>query len=351
MEGDQRIVAQRAASGKAELAHRAAGGSVMRSLSRNRFLILGRAGMDLYADPPGTRIEKARSFAAHLGGSAANIAVALARQGAATDLLTRLSDDAVGRFCLAELDRYGVGRAHVQLTGGERRSSLAVVETRAEGCQSVIYRNHAADLALSLADVGSVEFSDYGALVVTGTALAEEGSRVATLAALRRARAAGIVTVMDVDYRPYSWHSWEVAGRVNLEGARLSDIIVGNDLEFGLLAGRVEDGLARARSLVAEGAAIVVYKKGEDGAVTFARGEEIATGIYRTRALKPTGAGDAFMGGFLAALAAGRPLRAAVLRGSAAAAIVVSRVGCAPAMPSAGELDHFIATQPEPEAN
>lgn len=53
----------------------------MQNLSRNRFLVLGRAGMDLYADPPGTRIEEARSFAAHLGGSAANIAAALVRQG------------------------------------------------------------------------------------------------------------------------------------------------------------------------------------------------------------------------------------------------------------------------------
>nr|WP_284163358.1 5-dehydro-2-deoxygluconokinase [Frigidibacter sp. SD6-1] len=320
----------------------------MHGLARNRFLILGRAGMDLYADPPGTRIEEARSFAAHLGGSAANIAVALARQGAAAELITRLSDDAVGRFCLAELDRYGVGRSHVRLSGGERRASLAVVETRGEDCQSVIYRNHAADLALEVADVEAIDFRDFGALVVTGTALAEEGSRAATLMALRRARAAGIATVMDVDYRPYSWRSWEVAGRVNLDAARLCDIIVGNDLEFGLLAGRAEDGLAKARSLVAEGAAIVVYKKGENGAVTFARDEEIATGIYETRALKPTGAGDAFMGGFLAALAAGQPLRAAVLRGSAAAAIVVARVGCAPAMPTAAELDSFIASQPEP---
>ncbi|MCY1127968.1 5-dehydro-2-deoxygluconokinase [Frigidibacter sp. RF13] len=320
----------------------------MQNLSRNRFLILGRAGLDLYADPPGTRIEEARSFAAHLGGSAANIAVALVRQGAEADLATRLSDDAVGRFCQAELDRYGIGRAHVRLTGGERRASLAVVETRAEDCQSVIYRNHAADLALEVADIDSIDFRDYGALVVTGTALAEEGSRAATLTALRRARAVGIATVMDVDYRPYSWRSWEVAGRVNLEAARLSDIIVGNDLEFGLLAGRVEDGLAKAQGLVAEGAAIVVYKRGEHGAVTFARGEEIATGIYRTEALKPTGAGDAFMGGFLAALAAGQPLRGAVLRGSAAAAIVVSRVGCAPAMPTGTELDAFIASQPEP---
>lgn len=320
----------------------------MQSLSRNRFLVLGRAGMDLYAEPPGTRIEDACSFAAHLGGSAANIAAALTRQGAAVELLTRVSDDAVGRFCLAELGRYGIGRRHVGLIGGEMRSSLAVVETRADNCQSIIYRNGAADFALTAADVSAVDFPAFGALVITGTALARARSRKATLAALHRAREARIVTVMDVDYRPYSWASREEAGRISLKAAQLCDILVGNDLEFGLLAGRVEDGLTKARSLVAEGASVAVYKMGERGAVTVTANEEIATGVYRTRALKPTGAGDSFMGGFLAALAVGRPLREAVLRGSASAAMVVARVGCAPAMPTSSEVDAFLAAQPDP---
>lgn len=315
----------------------------MHSLSRNRFLVLGRAGMDLYADPPGTRIEAARSFVAHLGGSAANIAVALARQGSHAALLTRLSDDAVGRFCLAELDRYGIDRSHVALADGLRRTSLAVVETRATDCQSVIYRNGAADLAPSADDVSAVDFAALGALVITGTALAEEGSHAATLAALAAAKAAGIVTVMDVDWRPTSWPSPDAAARAKREVAALCDIVVGNDEEFGLLAGQADRGLDHARALVANGAAIAIYKRGERGAITITPGSETATGIYRTEALKPTGAGDAFLGGLLAALAAGRPLREATLRGSATAAMVVARVGCAPAMPTTAELDAFLA--------
>lgn len=320
----------------------------MQSLSRNRFLVLGRAGMDLYADPIGARIETTGGFVAHLGGSAANIAVALTRQGARAGLLTKVSDDAVGRFCLAQMDHYGVARRHVGLTTGEARNSLAVVETRAENCQSVIYRNNAADFALAAEDVAAVDFAAYGALVITGTALAQEPSRSATMVALAGARAAGIATVMDVDYRPYSWVSAKVARRVNLEAARLCDVVIGNDEEFGLLAGSHAAGLATARALVAGGAAVAVYKMGEKGAVTLSAAGEFTSGIYRTAALKPTGAGDAFMGGFLAALAGGRDLRAAVLRGSANAAMVVARVGCAPAMPDRAELDAFIASHPEP---
>lgn len=316
----------------------------------NSFVVLGRAGMDFYADPPGTRVEDAERFAAHLGGSAANIAAALVKLGCRASLITCLSEDAVGRFCLAALGRYGIGRRHVRLAGGGVRTSLAVTETRNADCQSVIYRNGAADFALNGEDIAAVDFAAHDALVVTGTALAAEPSRSATMHALARAREAGLTTILDIDYRPYSWDSAEAAGRVSLAAARASDIIAGNDVEFGLLAGHEDQGLPLARRLVAEGAAIAIYKMGERGAVTISRQEEFATGIYRTGALKPTGAGDSFMGGLLSGLVLGLPLREAVLRGSAAAAITVSRVGCAPAAPSAGELDSFLRNRSEPDA-
>lgn len=317
-------------------------------LAGKRFAVLGRAGMDLYADPTGTRIEEAGRFVAHLGGSAANIAVALARQGAAPALISALSDDAVGRFCLAQLDHYGISRAHVAQVAGEARSSLAVVETRVDNCQSVIYRNNAADFHFCNNDVETVDFSQFDCLVITGTALAQDPSRGATMLALERARAAGCVTVMDVDYRPYSWTSAAEARAINLAAAQMCNIVVGNDVEFGLLAGGIENGLACARDMAAQSAEICVYKMGEKGAVTICNGVEISTGIYKTDALKPTGAGDAFMGGFLAGLAVRQTLRDSVLRGSANAAMVVARVGCAPAMPTAAELNDFLTRHPAP---
>ena len=304
--------------------------------------------MDLYADPPGTRMEEATRFAAHLGGSSANIAVALVRQGCRAALVTRVSDDAVGRFCLAQLDAYGVDRSHVRAEGGEARNSLAVVETRLENCQSVIYRNGAADFAMTDADVEAVDYAAFSALVTTGTVLAAEPSRSAAFRAFDLARAAGLPLVLDLDYRPYSWPSQAFAAEVCGRAAALCDVVVGNDVEFGVLAGDPDRGLEVARGMVGQGAQIVVYKMGEKGAVTITPDGEFATGIYRTGALKPTGAGDSFLGTMLAGLAAGLPVRDAVLRGSAAAAMVVARVGCAPAMPTGPELDDFMAGHPGP---
>lgn len=317
-------------------------------LAGKNFLVIGRAGMDLYADPPGTRIEEATRFTTALGGSSANIAVALTRAGCRAALLTCVSDDAVGRFCLAQLHAYGIDCHHVRAVPGEARNSLAVVETRIDDCQSVIYRNNAADSAMTVLDVEAVDYTAFSALVTTGTVLAAEPSRSAAFRAFDLARAAGLPLIFDVDYRPYSWPSAAVAAEVYSRAAALCDVIIGNDVEFGFMAGEAASGFEKARSLIADGAQIVVYKRGEKGAVTITRDGEFVTGIFPTQALKPTGAGDSFLGTFIAAVASGRPVWDAVLRGSAAAAMVVARVACAPAMPTAAELDAFLATHPGP---
>ena len=319
-------------------------------LAGNRFVIIGRAGMDFYPDPPGTKTEHATQFVSCLGGSSANIGVAIVKLGGSADLVTCVSDDAIGRFALNELDRYGVGRAHVRSVGGEARNSLAVVETTVEDHQSVIYRNGAADFEMTEADVTGVDYGRYDALITTGTVLAAEPSRSATFKGFELAKAAGLPLIFDIDYRPYSWPSPEVAAEVYSRAGAMCDVIVGNDVEFGFMAGGYDRGLDKARELVAEGAKIAVYKMGEKGAITITPEGEIETGIYRTKALKPTGAGDSFMGGFVSGLAEGRAVREAVLRGSAAAAMVVARVGCAPAMPTRDELDTFLRDHAGPSA-
>ena len=125
------------------------------------------------------------------------------------------------------------------------------------------------------------------------------------------------------------------------EATSICDIIVGNDEEFVVLAGS-QDGLALAEKLSQRMERIVVYKRGEKGCTTFSTEGRFDTPVYPVAALKPTGAGDAFMGGFISGLVAGIPLQEAVRRGAATAAIVVARVGCAPAMPNAAEVQVFM---------
>ena len=124
-------------------------------------------------------------------------------------------------------------------------------------------------------------------------------------------------------------------------------MIVGNDDEFGFIAGDYSKGLDKAREL-SETVPLIVYKMGEKGALTFHQGEEIRTGIYPVEALKPTGAGDSFMAGFVTSIADGHDLKTALLRGSACASVTVSRPGCAPAMADRATLETFLSGHPGP---
>lgn len=323
------------------------------ALSKNKFILIGRAGMDLYPDPPGTKTEEAVNFYSCLGGSSANIAVAITKLGGECSLVTCVSDDAIGRFAINELTKYGIATDFIRKVGDEARTSLALVETRIEDHQSVIYRNGAADFEMTKADIEQIEFEHYGALIATGTALAAEPSRSASFHGFEAAKQAGLPVIFDLDYRPYSWESREDASATYSKAGAMCDMIIGNDLEFGFMAGDYAKGLEKARELAALPNKIVIYKMGERGAITLTNTQEIHTGIYPVTALKPTGAGDSFMGGLIASLAAGYDLRDSVLRGSACASIVVSKVGCAPAMPSLETLENFLKTNPDltqPEA-
>ncbi len=321
---------------------------VLDGIAKRKFLVVGRVGMDLSPQPAGTRTRDAETMMVSMGGSSANIAAGLVKLGCRAALVTSVSDDAVGWYCEGQLDRYGVDRIYVSRIKGEERTSLAVSETRLEEHQTVIYRNNAADFQMTVDDVEAVDYGRFGALITAGTVFAAEPSRSAAFRAFELARAAGLPIIFDVDYRPYSWPSPTVAEEVLSRAGVMSDIIIGNDEEFGFVAGDISKGLDKARSLANSSASVVIYKMGPEGAITFANGQEIRTGIYPVEAIKPTGAGDSFMAGFLAALSEGKPLRDAILRGSACASIVVSKPGCAPAMPDTAELEAFLASHPGP---
>tara|TARA_B110000971_G_scaffold88236_1_gene90647 strand:- start:1683 stop:2666 length:984 start_codon:yes stop_codon:yes gene_type:complete len=319
---------------------------ILEGIKQKNFLVIGRVGMDMCPEPAGAAIEDATTMMVAMGGSSANIAAGLVKFGMKATLLTRVSDDAVGHYCVNQLGHYGVDAAHVKPVAGEFRNSLALYETRVEDHNSVIYRNSAADFQMSLEDVEAVDYSQYGALITAGTVFAAEPSRTAAFRAFKLAKAAGIPVIFDVDYRPYSWPSPQVAEEVLSKAGYMSDIIVANDEEFGFMAGGIEKGLAKAESLAKSTASIVVYKMGHLGAITFANGTQTQSGIFKVEALKPTGAGDSFMAGFIASLADGLDMDEAVLRGSACAAIVVAKPGCAPAMPDNAALEAFLAIHP-----
>jgi 5-dehydro-2-deoxygluconokinase len=305
-------------------------------------IIVGRAGMDLYPLPDGTETESATQFAAEIGGSAGNTAVALSRQGHAVALLSAFSDDPVGRFVRAHLARYAVDTSRCRAISGDYRTSLAICETRHPDSETVFYRNGAVDLQLSTDDFDSSFIGSAAVLIITGTALAAEPSRAAAFQALDMARAARTFSILDIDHRPVSWRSEDEAAHVYADAASRCDAVIGNDEEFAIIGGSRSQALAAATRLVANGCHFAIFKQGSAGSIAITPGHNFKTGVFAVAVKKPFGAGDAFLGNLVAALLRGSALESAVERASAAAAYVVSRRGCAFAMPTAAELDLFV---------
>lgn len=315
--------------------------NLLKKIKENNFLIIGRAGIDIYPNPPGTKTEEATNFVTHLGGSSANIAVSLTKLGGNCKLLTSVSDDALGRLAINQLHLYNIDTSLISFKKDESRISFAIVESRVEDHQSIIYRNKASDLLMNIRDIENIDFNHFSCLIFTGTCLASEPSRSATFKAIEKAKISNIPIILDIDYRPYTWKSSQEASDVYIYASKNCDILIGNDDEFGILANNYDKGMQIAKDL-SKDVSIVIYKKGENGSISFYDNKQLKKGIFPVKALKPTGAGDAFIGSFIGGLLNDKNIEDSVEYGSASAAIVVTKVGCAPAMPSKIEIDEFM---------
>ena len=312
------------------------------SLSKDGcFIVVGRAGMDLYPTPAGTKISSATTFTSDVGGSAANIAVALVRSGQKVELFSSLSSDAIGDFVADNLKKFGVGLTYVDRTTGLKRTSLAIAEALADTPEVVIYRNNASDLDLNSSYITNLTLATAKAIIFTGTALSSNQANQQLRQLARNANANQCPVILDIDYREMAWPSQNQARAVILEFCDYVDLLVGNDEEFAMLSGgSISEGKSYAKKFAADDK-VVLYKAGSAGCDIFSRHISEHISIYKVTQLKPFGAGDAFLGNVMGHLVYEQNWVEAIKAGAAAAAMVVSRQGCASAMPDKQSLIKF----------
>ncbi|HXS22498.1 MAG TPA: 5-dehydro-2-deoxygluconokinase [Steroidobacteraceae bacterium] len=322
-------------------------------------ITIGRSSVDLYGEQVGGRLEDMGSFAKYVGGSPTNTAVGAARLGLRAGLLTRVGDDHFGRFIREELVRCGVDVRGV-ITDSRRLTALAVLGIRDERRFPLLfYRENCADMALCEADVDPSLIASAGAVLINGTHLSQPGVRAASRKAAELARAAGGRVVFDIDYRPVLWgltapdageNRFVVSAAVTAqlqEIAPLCDLIVGTEEEFHILGGST-DTMSSLRAVRARTPAVLVCKLGAQGCVAFegSIGARLDSGLqgpgFAVEVFNILGAGDAFMSGFLRGWLRGSPMELCCRYGNGCGAIVVSRHGCAPAMPTWPELSAFL---------
>ena len=328
-------------------------------------ITLGRSCIDLYGEQVGGRLEDMMSFAKYIGGSPTNTAVGASRLGLRSGLLTRVGADHFGRFIREQLAREGVSTQGV-LEDAERLTALVFLGIRdPETFPLIFYRDNCADMALEATDVDPDFIGSAGALLINGTHLSRPNVFDATLRACEIARASGARVVFDIDYRPVLWGlTGKDAGENRFVAhdavtARLQqvlplcDLIVGTEEEVHILGGTT-DTIAALRAIRGKTNALLVCKRGAQGCSAFMGAipghldEGVVGRGFKVEVFNVLGAGDAFMAGFLRGWLRDASLETCCEYGNACGAIVVSRHGCSPAMPTWEELQVFLQDKQRP---
>ena len=304
-------------------------------------ITVGRTGVDIYPLQAGVGLEDVRTFGKFLGGTAANVAVAAARHGLRTAVVTRTGDDPFGRFVHKALRELGVDDRFV--------TPVADLPTPVTFCEIFppddfplyFYRRPTApDLQLTADLLPAGPVRDARVFWTTGSALSEEPSRSAHHAAWA-ARGRRPLTVLDLDYRPMFWPDRAAATAALAPALERVTVAVGNSDECLTAVGE-RDPHRAAAALLDRGLELAVVKQGPKGVLARTRDELVEVPPIPIEVVNGLGAGDAFGGALCKGLLAGWPLERVIRFANGAGAIVAGRLECSTAMPTTAEVQTVI---------
>lgn len=307
----------------------------------HELITMGRVGVDIYPEQIGVGLEEVTSFSKFLGGSATNVAVAAARLGHRSAVVTRTGDDPFGRFIHQALQGFGVDDQWV--------TAVPDVPTPVVFCEIFppddfplyFYRGaKAPDLHISPdeLDYDAIRAADIFWVTVTG--LSQEPSREAHLAALEARKGHG-TTVIDLDYRPMFWESSEAATAEIAKALPFATVAVGNREECQVAIGET-DPHAAAKALQAAGIELAVVKQGPAGVLGVRGDESVVVPPVPVDVVNGLGAGDAFGGALVHGLLTGASLTDILTGANAAGSFVAGQLSCADAMPTVAQLQTYL---------
>lgn len=311
-------------------------------------LAIGRSSIDCYPLQTGIGLDAIQYFGKFLGGSATNVAVAAARLGHKTALVTRTGDDPFGVFVREELARFGVDPRFVTPVEG--------MQTPVTFCELFppdnfpLYFYQSADVPYFKIRAEEIDMDVVANARVhwsTLTGLAREPSREAHHAAWR-ARGRKPNTVLDLDFRMRFWSSVKDAEREIQRALPRVTVAIGNIDECELATGE-RNPVAAARALLDMGVELAIVKQGRLGSLGMTQDEQVIVPAFQVNTANGLGAGDAFGGAIAHGLLEGWSLEQTLRFASAAGAIVAARLECANAMPTEAEVLEMLKTGQPPE--
>jgi 5-dehydro-2-deoxygluconokinase len=304
-------------------------------------LTMGRIGVDVYPLQVGVSLREVTSFGKYLGGSPTNVAVAAARYGRRSAVITRTGQDPFGEYLHDALRGFEVDDRYVTAVPGLPTPVTFCEIFPPDNFPLYFYRYpKAPDLEIRSEELDLAAIRAARVFWVTVTGLSQEPSRSATLAALE-ARAKAGITILDLDYREMFWPSREAARAEVQRALGHVTVAVGNLDECDTAVGEREPRAA-AQALRDRGVGLVVVKQGPKGVLASDGTSEVEVPPVPVEVVNGLGAGDAFGGALCHGLLAGWDLERLMRFCNAAGALVASRLACADAMPNAAEVEAML---------
>ena len=278
-----------------------------------------------------------KPFVRSLGGNGANTAYAAAKMGTPVRLLGMVGEDEDGKFARDVLESAGVDLTGLQTGADSTAATVALVNDSGERCFL-----HSPGVSQIVFD-GPIEFTPELAQNCSHYHLASPFSlpkqRPHLEETLRRAKAAGLQTSVDTQWDSHGGWMRDLAPSLPFV-----DLLFVNQLEAQMLTD-CSDPSAAAHSLQRKGASIVVIKLGAEGCGVFAGEDENFSPAFDLPVVDTTGAGDCFVGAFLASLMRGSDFQTSATLANAAAGLSIGELGSSPGVPDLNSALEVLSTR------
>jgi 5-dehydro-2-deoxygluconokinase len=300
-------------------------------------LTMGRVSADIYPLEIGVPLEDVQRFGKFLGGSPTNVAVAAARHGRRSAVITRTGDDPFGRFVHKAMRELGVDDRFVRAVPGLPTPVAFCEIFPPDNFPLYFYREpKAPDLEIRVEELDLEAIRNCGIFWTSVTGLSQEPSRSSHAVAMAW-RGRRKHTILDLDYRAMFWSNIAATRREIEAVLGQATVVIGNLEEVEAAVG-TRNAHDAAKALLDAGVELAIVKRGPLGALGMTANETVEVPAVNIAVMNGLGAGDGFGGAICHGLLSGWPLEQMLRFANAAGAIVASRLECSTAMPTTDEV-------------
>ena len=306
-------------------------------------ITVGRISVDLFAEQMNTSFSQPQTFHKSIGGSPTNVAVAAAKLGHKSAIVTKVGIDPLGQYVLNKLSEFGVNTDFVKVAESGLTPVVLASQDPPEDPKIIFHRQpQAPDTQLSLSDIDTETLLAAKIFWVSACALSNGETAKSAITWLKQ-RGRKQESIIDLDYRPSFWLNADAARTAAQEAISMCTIAIGNIAECQVALG-ISDPQIAATELLKRGVRIAIVKMGGDGVLLATQNERIVIAPRSIKLVCGLGAGDAFGGAFVHGLLSGWGLQEIGEFANAAGAYLASELMCADAMPTIEILNNFIGT-------